>query len=358
VNTILIIDDDPVTRKYVSHLLSVGGYKVEMAADGREAILKARKDVYDLAVVDLVLPGELNGMDIIRNLKSISPTTKLIAFTAFSGSSLSTKTATAGADAFISKSYISEQLLTTINRLLGLKPGERITEDDDEMEDEEESVEEEETPDDEDFIRDDHEEYDQPEQEPADTIEKIETNDEEIETEEPLVENIPKVFHGLPNGVVAGIMELGKNIHLKAGNKYPLRYTMEVGLVLEGKAQCVYQDRVIFTLQQGDSIGEESFFLSDDPDFKIRLESDRDMHIMVIPKQRLEDFFAEQEQTHFIMFQTNVILSLSRKLTKYVKQKSKAPIAAVRSIKVEPDDSNGYAKNEKVDLDLIEILHL
>jgi DNA-binding response OmpR family regulator len=352
VNTILIIDDDPVTRKYVSHLLSVGGYKIELASDGREAILKARKDRFDLAVVDLVLPGEYNGMDIIRSLKSISPTTKLIAFTAFSGNSLSTKTATAGADAFISKSYISDQLLTTIDRLLGHKPGQRAADADEETEDEEEHVPQDKTFDNGDFASDENEEYDQQEQE------SIEKDDDDIETQAPIIEKAPKVFQGLPNGVVAGIMELGRTIHLKAGNKYPLRYTMEVGLVLEGKAVCVYQDRIIFTLQEGDSIGEESFFLSDDPDFKIHLESDRDMDIMVIPKQRLEDFFADQEQAHFIMFQTNVILSLSRKLTKYVKQKSKAPTAAVRSIKVAPDNSNGYVKNEKVDLDLIEILHL
>ena len=350
-NTILIIDDDPVTRKYVSHLLSVGGYKVELASDGREAILKARKDKFDVAVVDLVLPGEYNGMDIIRSLKSISPTTKLIAFTAFSGTSLSTKTASAGADAFISKSYISDQLLTTIDSLLGHKPGQRAAEANEEAEDEEKNVSPGEFFDDQVYDASD-EENGRREQEP------IQEDHDGVETETAVVEKAPKVFQGLPNRVVAGIMELGKTIHLRTGNKYPLRYTMEVGLVLEGKAVCVHQGRIIATLHQGDSIGEESFFLSDDPDFKIHLESDRDMEIMVIPKQRLEDFFAEQEQTHFIMFQTNVILSLSRKLTKYIKQKSTAPIAAVRSIKVAPDDSNGYAKNEKVDLDLIEILHL
>ena len=291
-SSILIIDDDPVTRKYVSHILGAGGYQIDLASEGKEGILKARRQKYDVAVVDLVLPGEYNGMDIIKNIKVLSPSTKIVAFSAFSGQTASSKTTTAGADAFVSKSYTSEQLLITIDRLLGVR---RVSE--------------------EDFFH----ESAQPE-----TEEKM--PEPAVNPPAEIVQNFqrkevfrPKILTEIPKEIVAEVMELGETQEISAGAEYHYKYTMETAIIISGKITCKYRNQNVFTLFKGESLGEESFFLTDDPDFTVTLVADTDTLLRIIPKEKLEDYFAKQDQRTFIMFQTNVILSLSRKLVRSLK---------------------------------------
>ncbi|HEX6292530.1 MAG TPA: response regulator transcription factor [Herpetosiphonaceae bacterium] len=63
--TILVVDDTASLRKMVASYLTQEGFRVVMAADGREALLVARQEHPDLIILDLMMP-EMSGYDFIR----------------------------------------------------------------------------------------------------------------------------------------------------------------------------------------------------------------------------------------------------------------------------------------------------
>jgi two-component system chemotaxis response regulator CheY len=68
--TILVVDDSPTIRKFVSLALEGMGYKVLTAADGMEVLEKlAQNDNIDLIITDLNMPN-VDGFELIRTLRS------------------------------------------------------------------------------------------------------------------------------------------------------------------------------------------------------------------------------------------------------------------------------------------------
>ncbi|HEX4935984.1 MAG TPA: response regulator, partial [Gemmatimonadaceae bacterium] len=59
--TILIVDDEPNIRRMVGALLASEGYEVREAASGAEAVALAAEAEPDVALVDLMMPGEVDG---------------------------------------------------------------------------------------------------------------------------------------------------------------------------------------------------------------------------------------------------------------------------------------------------------
>lgn len=67
VNKILVVDDSPTERLALLELLSLNGYKVITAQSGEEGIEKAKAELPDLILMDVVMPG-LNGFQATRTL--------------------------------------------------------------------------------------------------------------------------------------------------------------------------------------------------------------------------------------------------------------------------------------------------
>jgi two-component system alkaline phosphatase synthesis response regulator PhoP len=67
--TILVVDDEPHIVEVVHDYLKQAGYRVVTAPDGQTALTLARHERPDLIVLDLMLPGELNGLDVCRRLR-------------------------------------------------------------------------------------------------------------------------------------------------------------------------------------------------------------------------------------------------------------------------------------------------
>ncbi len=66
--TILVVDDEPKITRLVRDYLESAGFTVVTAADGREALMRARTERPDLVVLDLGLP-QLDGLDVTRRLR-------------------------------------------------------------------------------------------------------------------------------------------------------------------------------------------------------------------------------------------------------------------------------------------------
>jgi CheY-like chemotaxis protein len=75
---ILVIDDDPLIRNLLQHMLERAGHEVTLAADGDIGISVYRKQPADLVLTDLIMPGK-EGIETIRELVQEFPGVKIIA---------------------------------------------------------------------------------------------------------------------------------------------------------------------------------------------------------------------------------------------------------------------------------------
>jgi DNA-binding response OmpR family regulator len=69
---ILVVEDDPRMADLLRRGLIFEDYQVELVADGEAALQAARKEMPDLVVLDLMLPGELDGLEVCRRLRAAS----------------------------------------------------------------------------------------------------------------------------------------------------------------------------------------------------------------------------------------------------------------------------------------------
>lgn len=71
--TILLVDDDPLIIRMYQNKFAKEGYKIVLAFNGEEALLRARQDKPDLILLDLMMP-KMNGVETLRRLKKDSET--------------------------------------------------------------------------------------------------------------------------------------------------------------------------------------------------------------------------------------------------------------------------------------------
>ena len=79
---ILAVDDDPFTLKMLEKKLAKEGYDIETASDGVEAGKLISSKFYDIIITDLVMPGGVDGMDVLEKAKDKNKETEVILLTA------------------------------------------------------------------------------------------------------------------------------------------------------------------------------------------------------------------------------------------------------------------------------------
>ena len=80
---ILIVEDERLIRETLLGFIKAEGYSVVAAADGQGALQLLKTDSFNLVITDLKMPGRLQGMDVLRTVKEMSPDTGVIVLTAF-----------------------------------------------------------------------------------------------------------------------------------------------------------------------------------------------------------------------------------------------------------------------------------
>jgi DNA-binding NtrC family response regulator len=115
--TILIVDDEQEMREISYQIFRIEGYEVDTAADAESAMFKIKNNKYDFLLVDLVLPGRLNGLDIIKKVRQILPKIKIIAYSGFSGIDIAEKVIRAGANNFLAKPFRRQEIISVVNGL-------------------------------------------------------------------------------------------------------------------------------------------------------------------------------------------------------------------------------------------------
>ncbi|MEX0299127.1 MAG: response regulator [Kordiimonas sp.] len=74
---VLVIEDDELARESVTLMLEESGHEVAMADDGDVGLKMFSEEPYDLVVTDLIMP-EVNGMDVLSQIKQEHPDTRVI----------------------------------------------------------------------------------------------------------------------------------------------------------------------------------------------------------------------------------------------------------------------------------------
>lgn len=114
---ILIIDDEAVIRETLSDWLEREGYTTETAITGEEGIEKERATRFDIAIVDLKLPG-MDGIEVLRELKKINPHIPIIMITAYATIETAVQTMKEGAYDYLVKPFNLEEISLIVKKIV------------------------------------------------------------------------------------------------------------------------------------------------------------------------------------------------------------------------------------------------
>jgi len=114
---ILVIDDDPSMLEIAEYRLTAAGYDVATAATSTEGLSLVEKEAFEVILSDLLLP-DMNGLDLVRKLKSIAPASEIIIITGYGSVSLAVDATKAGAFYFVEKPVDFDELLLLIDKAI------------------------------------------------------------------------------------------------------------------------------------------------------------------------------------------------------------------------------------------------
>ncbi|HUV49794.1 MAG TPA: sigma-54 dependent transcriptional regulator [Anaerolineae bacterium] len=117
---ILVVDDDQGMREFLEILLAREGYKVTSVSGGKEALGLCKKHKFDLAITDLKMP-KVDGIDVLKTIKEISPETMVILITAFASGETAVAAMKEGAYDYLEKNFDVEDLKAVIKEALSKK---------------------------------------------------------------------------------------------------------------------------------------------------------------------------------------------------------------------------------------------
>ena len=114
---ILIIEDDKRLREVLKKILNREGFDVEISGDGASGITEMKQDFFDIALTDLKMPG-IDGMEVLKAIKKISPQTYVIIMTAYGTIDSAVAAIKNGAFDYITKPFKTEEILIVTKKAL------------------------------------------------------------------------------------------------------------------------------------------------------------------------------------------------------------------------------------------------
>ena len=114
---ILIIEDEKLLADSIEYLLRSKGFETEAVYDGESGEEYAELGIYDLLILDVMMPG-LNGYEVAQRVRAKRCTTPILMLTAKSELEDRIQGLNAGADYYLTKPFDSRELLACINALL------------------------------------------------------------------------------------------------------------------------------------------------------------------------------------------------------------------------------------------------
>ncbi len=114
---ILVVEDEPKTGDYVKQGLSEAGFRVDLARDGLDGLHLALTEAYDLAVLDVMLPG-IEGWQVLQRIRRAGKEMPVLFLTARDSVEDRVKGLELGADDYLVKPFAFSELLARVRTLL------------------------------------------------------------------------------------------------------------------------------------------------------------------------------------------------------------------------------------------------
>ena len=115
---VLIVEDEHKIARALKKALEQETYAVDVAYDGDEGYAMATTEPYDIAIIDRMLPGEYDGIAIVKGMREAKVHTPVIFLSALGSVSERTAGLDAGADDYLVKPFALEELLARVRALL------------------------------------------------------------------------------------------------------------------------------------------------------------------------------------------------------------------------------------------------
>src|SRR5438105_505561 len=119
--SVLIIDDEPNIRRMVGALLAAEGYEVRDAPDGVSGLARAADSEPDAVLLDLMIPGELDGMATLARVRESLPDVPVVMMSGRAGLSDAVRATKLGAFNFLEKPLSPEGVLLALSSALELR---------------------------------------------------------------------------------------------------------------------------------------------------------------------------------------------------------------------------------------------
>jgi DNA-binding NtrC family response regulator len=114
---ILVMDDEQTIAEALKRVLLEQGYAVELAMTGKDALVKSGQQEFDLLIADLRLP-DINGMDVIKNIKCEHPATKVVVITGYPSVPSAVEAMKLGVFDYLSKPFGVDELNKVLSAAL------------------------------------------------------------------------------------------------------------------------------------------------------------------------------------------------------------------------------------------------
>jgi DNA-binding response OmpR family regulator len=121
---LLTVDDELDVCEFIKEFFSLRGYTVFVALNGRDALSLVKKEKPKIVFLDIIMP-DINGLDVLRQIKEFDPTIRVIMVTVADDKENKDKASQLGADEFIkkpfSKRYLEEVVIQKVIELTQAK---------------------------------------------------------------------------------------------------------------------------------------------------------------------------------------------------------------------------------------------
>lgn len=112
---ILVVDDEQLVRNLLARMLGIG-FEITMAENGRQALEKAAEQSFDIAFVDIVMPG-MDGIETLKGLKAAQPHLKLVVMTGFAVEDRVVQAFDLGAEDCLYKPFTLREVETVVQKV-------------------------------------------------------------------------------------------------------------------------------------------------------------------------------------------------------------------------------------------------
>lgn len=114
---ILIVDDEPIARDNLEHIISKDGYQVRVAENGNQAIALLGKEEVNLVLTDLCMPGR-DGMAVLDEAKRLWPDIEVVVITGYASVDTAVESMRHGAYDYVAKPFKLNELRVIVEKAL------------------------------------------------------------------------------------------------------------------------------------------------------------------------------------------------------------------------------------------------